>query len=251
MTTPPRVVAHRGWATRYPENTLPALRAALEAGVAHVEFDVQLTADGVPVLLHDPTLERTAGRPDCVLDLTWPSLRGVIVGREVPADTVLLPQAPLATLAEAAAMLEGQPGATAFVELKRHSIERFGAAACVDRCLAALAPIAGQTVLTSFEAEALTAARARDAGPIAWVLREYDAASLEAARRLAPEYLFCNHEKLPPDDAPLPAGPWHWVLYEVRDAPLAFALARRGAAFVETMAVGELLAALDAAGGAP
>ncbi|MGW4804167.1 glycerophosphodiester phosphodiesterase [Kitasatospora sp. NPDC004272] len=53
-----RAVAHRGDPYLHRENTLPAVSAALAAGADAVEVDVQLTRDGVPVLLHDHTLER-------------------------------------------------------------------------------------------------------------------------------------------------------------------------------------------------
>jgi glycerophosphoryl diester phosphodiesterase len=66
----PLRLAHRGdWRTA-PENTLPALLAALEIpGCDGLEFDVRASADGVPVLSHDETLERVQGRPDRVADL--------------------------------------------------------------------------------------------------------------------------------------------------------------------------------------
>ncbi len=53
------VDAHRGASTSHPENTLTAFRAALEAGADSVEFDVQLSADLVPVVIHDETVDRT------------------------------------------------------------------------------------------------------------------------------------------------------------------------------------------------
>ncbi|MFK0191637.1 glycerophosphodiester phosphodiesterase [Kitasatospora sp. NPDC090308] len=53
-----RAVAHRGDPYLHRENTLPAVSAALAAGADAVEVDVQLTRDGVPVLLHDRSLER-------------------------------------------------------------------------------------------------------------------------------------------------------------------------------------------------
>jgi glycerophosphoryl diester phosphodiesterase len=60
-------IAHRGDARRAPENTLAAIEAALAiAGCDGVEFDVRLSADGVPVLLHDETLARVQGRPERV-----------------------------------------------------------------------------------------------------------------------------------------------------------------------------------------
>src|SRR2546428_13622015 len=54
-----RVVGHRGAAALAPENTIAAFEAGLRAGVDAIEFDVQRTADGVPVVLHDDTLDRT------------------------------------------------------------------------------------------------------------------------------------------------------------------------------------------------
>ncbi|MBI1947371.1 MAG: glycerophosphodiester phosphodiesterase [Deltaproteobacteria bacterium] len=55
----PLVLGHRGASARAPENTLGAFRAALDDGGDGVELDVQLTADAVPVVLHDDTLDRT------------------------------------------------------------------------------------------------------------------------------------------------------------------------------------------------
>lgn len=70
----PRWIAHRGGGTLAPENTLAGMRLAARMGFRAVEFDVMLSADGSPYLLHDETLERTTnGRgwmsetPDAVL----------------------------------------------------------------------------------------------------------------------------------------------------------------------------------------
>jgi glycerophosphoryl diester phosphodiesterase len=57
----PLVIGHRGAAALRPENTLPAFQHALELGVDAVEFDVRLTGDGVVVVHHDPSTERTCG----------------------------------------------------------------------------------------------------------------------------------------------------------------------------------------------
>ncbi len=59
---PPHLIAHRGNAAEFPENTLPAFESALELGVRNIEFDVQLTSDKVPVVIHDADLQ-TRGRP--------------------------------------------------------------------------------------------------------------------------------------------------------------------------------------------
>jgi glycerophosphoryl diester phosphodiesterase len=55
----PRVLAHRGGGVLAPENTIAAIRVGLESGFRAIEFDVMLSADGEPMLIHDETLERT------------------------------------------------------------------------------------------------------------------------------------------------------------------------------------------------
>lgn len=55
----PRIIAHRGGGALAPENTLAGMRIAARMGCRGVEFDVALTADGVPILMHDETLDRT------------------------------------------------------------------------------------------------------------------------------------------------------------------------------------------------
>jgi len=72
----PLRLAHRGDWRLAPENSLEALvLAAGTPGVDGVEFDVRLSRDGIPVLLHDETLERVQGRDDAVADLTAAELR--------------------------------------------------------------------------------------------------------------------------------------------------------------------------------
>ncbi|ADG05153.1 glycerophosphodiester phosphodiesterase [Kyrpidia tusciae] len=75
-----RVWAHRGASAETPENTLAAFRRAVEIGVGGIELDVQLTRDGVPVVLHDPTLERTTDGRGWVGDWTWSELRRLDAG---------------------------------------------------------------------------------------------------------------------------------------------------------------------------
>jgi glycerophosphoryl diester phosphodiesterase len=97
-------VAHRGDPYRHRENTLPSLRSALAAGADAVEVDVRLTRDGVPVLLHDPTLRRLWGLNRPLAELTLAELRRV----GSPADRLRVP-----TLAEALAEIAAAPRARA------------------------------------------------------------------------------------------------------------------------------------------
>ncbi|WP_166870625.1 glycerophosphodiester phosphodiesterase family protein [Salinibacterium sp. ZJ450] len=74
------IAAHRGDRSAAPENTLPALQAALDAGMSFVETDVQLSKDGVPVLMHDATVDRTTNGSGRVADLTLAELQTLDAG---------------------------------------------------------------------------------------------------------------------------------------------------------------------------
>lgn len=76
----PLIIGHRGDSAHAPENTLAALRMAVDKGADGVEFDVRLSGDGVPVVIHDATLERTAGRKETVAELTAAELAAIDVG---------------------------------------------------------------------------------------------------------------------------------------------------------------------------
>lgn len=73
-------VAHRGDPYRFRENTIPSLRSALDQGADAVEVDVRLTRDGVPVLLHDATLERLWRHDRPLLALSAEEVRGLTAG---------------------------------------------------------------------------------------------------------------------------------------------------------------------------
>ncbi|KAL3068001.1 hypothetical protein niasHT_037991 [Heterodera trifolii] len=65
---------HRGSPTNAPENTIASFKQALAEGVDFIEFDLGLTADGVPVLMHDHTLERTTNMTGLLRDYNFPDL---------------------------------------------------------------------------------------------------------------------------------------------------------------------------------
>jgi len=116
----PRVCAHRGGAGSAPENTLAACRRALEAGVEWVEVDVRFTADRVPVLLHDDTVDRTTDGRGRIRQLRWRELRQLDAGswfspafrgERVPS------------LEELLQLLSRFPHAGAYVEIKEEGEE--------------------------------------------------------------------------------------------------------------------------------
>jgi len=153
----PRFAAHRGAGKLAPENTLAAMRVGYAHGYRMVEFDVKLSADGVPFLLHDDTLDRTtdgSGRADA---LTWAELAKLDAGGWHSAAYA---GEPLPTL-RAVARWAIANGVACNIEIKPiPGRERdTGAAVALDaRALwrdAAIPPL-----LSSFSEEALATARA-------------------------------------------------------------------------------------------
>jgi glycerophosphoryl diester phosphodiesterase len=241
----PELIAHRGNAAEFPENTLEALASAVELGVRHVEFDVQLTADHVPVVFHDANLVRVAGRSECVHELDWRQLAGIAIGEPTRFGARFADVRPtsLAGLAEA---LPGWRGVTAFVEIKRSSLRRFGHEVVIDRVVAALRGVLDQCVWISFDLACVEALRRLTGARVGWVLERYDEVSLRDARAVRPDFLFADVERMPPEMSALWPGPWDWAIYEVRDLDTARRCRRLGARFVETMTVRDMVTAFQA-----
>jgi glycerophosphoryl diester phosphodiesterase len=148
---PPLAIAHRGlFGGPVPENGLAAFAAAVAASVA-IECDVRLTADGVPVVFHDATLERMCGRAGRVAELTAAELRAAPLpdGSTVP------------TLAE---LLEAVAGAVPlFVEVKG---DARAATAAIARTIGAYP---GPLAIMGFDPRLAAAFRARVACPLGLV----------------------------------------------------------------------------------
>jgi len=76
----PQLIAHRGGPAYKPENTLAAFRNALQIGVDWLEFDVQRTQDGVLVVIHDETVDRTTNGTGRVEGMTFEQIRALDAG---------------------------------------------------------------------------------------------------------------------------------------------------------------------------
>lgn len=108
------IVSHRGAAAIAPENTLAAFQAAIAQGVDFVETDVQLTADGVPVLMHDPTLDRTTNGSGPISARNYEQVRALDAGSWFGAEFI---GERVPTLEEFIELLQPAP-TRAFIELK-------------------------------------------------------------------------------------------------------------------------------------
>lgn len=241
----PRLVAHRGYTLHYPENTLPAVEAAIQAGARHVEVDVQLSQDGVPFLFHDPSLKRVCGENGTVQDYTAAQLKSFSAGEHTRFGDRFL-QVRLATLGEFAGYLQGHPAVSAFIELKEESILHFSVNEVLNSIRLVLAPILGQCILISFDLEAMAVARMQGWPRVGAVIEHWKERKRVVFETLNPDFVFCDVNGLPRRGRIERPGS-KVVIYEVDDAQRALDLSHRGVEYIETFAFGELQRDLQAA----
>ena len=150
-----RVFAHRGGAALAPENTVVAFNQGLSLGADGLELDVRLSRDGTPVVLHDPTVDRTTNGTGAVADLTAEELAGLDAGyRFVVADGHPF-RARGIGVPRLREVLERYPGVPAIIELKVDAPELAERALADVRAARASAHVA----IGSFKQGVLDAAR--------------------------------------------------------------------------------------------
>lgn len=78
----PKLIAHRGASFEAPENTMSAIYKAIDIGVSLIEFDVRMTKDGIPIIMHDETVSRTTDSTEDVHieDLTFDQIKHLDAG---------------------------------------------------------------------------------------------------------------------------------------------------------------------------
>ena len=157
------VVAHRGFSAVAPENTLVAIRQAIEAGASGCEFDVYAAKDGPVVLMHDATVDRTTNGSGKTTELTVAELRRLDAGswkdRRYAGE-------PVPTLEEALKALKGS-GCQAVIEIKMEGISK----RVVETVRAA--GMLDQTTVIAFSATVVKEVRALEPRlPCAWLSSE-------------------------------------------------------------------------------
>jgi len=141
-------IAHRGASGRFPENTLKAFAAAMDAGAQMCELDVHLTIDGTVVVIHDETVERTTDGRGAVRSMTLEELKrldaGIRFGGEFAGERI-------PTLEEVMTLAEGRCGLN--IEIKSAGVERKVCELIVGRRALATA------MISSFDWDALAVVR--------------------------------------------------------------------------------------------
>ncbi len=144
------LLGHRGACRHYPENTMPSFEAAIEAGVDLIEFDVNLTADGVPVVIHDRDVMRTSNREGLVSGYTLAQLKTFDFSAKFAGDGCFQ-NVPIPTLREVLELAARSDTLLLNVEIKdmRHE--------AVDKTIAMLAELGlcERSVIACFDAPIL------------------------------------------------------------------------------------------------
>jgi glycerophosphoryl diester phosphodiesterase len=190
-TPMPTIQAHRGGSfvdgrATYPEATMPAFRAAAKAGFV-LEFDIQMSRDGVPIVLHDDTLERTTVCTGPVAERT-----AADIVKHCPTDRLGSPgsalgsrrtraRIPVPTLAQVLALVK-RTGATASIELKQYDPTGASARALAGALSKARVPLS-KVIVQSFFPPNLAAAHAAMPGvaTATLTLKQAEATSIQAA----------------------------------------------------------------------
>lgn len=216
----PHIIAHRCGGTLAAENSLAGLAVTARLGCRAVEFDVMLTADGVPILMHDETLERTTRCQGRVADLTLARIRACDVHGVVP------------TLAEAMAACR-RLGLWTNIELKPATGHEAETGAVVGAWLAA--HWHGLGVVSSFsETSALAARHALPGAVFALLYEALPADWRTQCERLGAAAVHLAAEHADASAAILGAAGLPWACYTVNERATADRLFALGCAAVFT-----------------
>lgn len=224
------IVAHRGLSALYPENTILALDQAIRVGARAVEFDLQMTADKVPVLFHDTRLRRMTGRFGNLMRRRWAEIETYSAhhpgrfGNHYAGNTI-------DSFASAVAFLQQHPEVLACIEIKTESAERFGVKAFVGRVLEIAEPIMAHAQFLSFNSEVIEYLHSAGVRQTNWVLTQTTRITRRAAEQLSPSVLTCSLTRKPES---FWEGPWDWMVYQTLDPAEALQLFEAGARYVES-----------------
>ncbi len=235
----PKLVAHRGYMERYPENSWLGLKAAIDAGACWLEFDIQMCADGQFILIHDSDFMRIADTGISVFETNADEINSISAHEPNRFGDKFYPLQ-ISTLDSVLERLSGYPQVNYMVEIKEESLERWGVAMVVDRLLDILQPYSESSVLISFNYSAVEYAKNNSDIRIGLVLNKYDKKHNEYAVSLNPDFLICNYRKLPANTHPWD-GPWEWMLYEINTPHVALKWCEQGIKYIETGDIGLML----------
>ena len=238
----PPIVAHRGFAARYPENTLEAMQAAVAVGARYLECDIQLSADHVPFLMHDPDFKRTAGLDQRFFELDAAEIDSIKVGESARFGEQFIQVRPtrLTTFCQYLNQLSGQGIHTrAFIEVKEESTQHFDLETVMQAIVGCTGSLHSAYTLIAFDTDVVRYAEAQKLSS-GLVLPEWSEQIFQFIEQTRPDFVFSDTDIVPSSQETLPEIA-HWALYEVTEPNIAQHWLERGSALIETMEVEKLL----------
>jgi len=243
MTDEVFLVAHRGQPDSFPENSLEGFTHALQSGVVYIETDVNVTADSVVVLSHDKDLKKLTGKNINIMKNNYAEFKDIPAGLPEKFSN-RFNHCRIATLNQFSNLLQNWPGVTCFIEIKQDSLFHYGNKV-VDLVIDALQAINDQSILISYDYDALVYAREKYSVPVGWVLPKWSSKNQIKAKELSPEYLFVDKFHCPNDKKTLWRGSWKWVVYTINTAKEIKKYTDLGINIIETNCVSKLQSVND------
>ena len=235
----PIFIAHRGYASAYPENTLIALDAARQAGAKFIEVDIQLSADLVPVLFHDRDLQRLCQHTGAIHDYAFSELEKFnVTDAEKFSDKYANNK--ITTLQVFIDYLKSHPELNAFIELKRLMIEKFGEEKVLEIILPMFNGMKEQISFISYNQPILKTIHNSSDYATGIVVDDWTEYNNDAG--WDSEWVFCSSDGLPEDNAELEIKS-KIAVFEVGDIGLAKHLLAKGIYHLETFQIKEMLQA--------
>jgi len=235
------IIAHRGNALQFPENSWLAIQSAIDLGIKYIECDVQLSKDKQPVLFHDRNLERLCQQAGALYDYDYDELITFSLsynerfGDQFKGNGLL-------GLEELVTRMQSYPDVSLFVELKRVSIEQFGIDTVLSCIIPLLEPLADRCVIISYNFAAIREVRRRGWQMVGFVMDQWSTLNERRIDELAPEWYFCDINGLPALGRIGIAGT-RTAVFEVGKIEVARELWQRGVDAIETFNVNEMITA--------
>lgn len=235
----PTFIAHRGYASAFPENTLIALDAAYQAGAKFVEVDVQLSSDGIPVLFHDRDLQRLCQQPGAIHEYSYSELETFnVTNAEKFSDKYA--DNKITTLQVFIDFVKAHSELHAFIELKRSMIEEMGEDRVLDILLPMFFGMKEQISFISYNQNILKTINHRTDYATGIVVDEWSDYNKDT--KWKSEWVFCSYEGLPEDNLELNVET-NIAVFEVGNIGLAKHLLAKGIYYLETFKIKDMLEA--------
>jgi len=218
-------VAHRGNCEHHIENTLESVESAINNGIKHIEIDVQLTQEGLPVVFHDNNLKVLLGIDKNMAETSYTRLsKTPLQPRKVnPIKTDYF--APL--LSQIVLLIKQHKNITLYVEVKNINFQYFSYQHVYKTLIKTLKPIINQVVIIGFSYRFLRLVKKNSSTPIAYVLPSWQQYSSKMLKNLQPEIIFTDITIIPTNET-FHTKKEKWVAYEVSSIKKAKQLITQG-----------------------